>query len=124
MIDQIIEILKNTPHERVDIIFNSTARMPKGNPIPHIQRTHRDLSRFEKMGLLVIVSVNRSSDMQIIRMMSDIVLKTAGIMIPQMRLIVNTHEEALRLVYADRAAGENSVSSTIRRKAKTSAPRR
>ncbi len=116
VIDSVVETLKTAPGDRVDVIFNSSAKMPKGNPIPHIQRTHRDLSRQEKMGLLVIVNQNHSAEMQILKVMVDIVLRTAGIVVPKMRLIVHTQEEALKLIYADREAGEDSVSSAVHRR--------
>ncbi len=112
-IDRIIEILKATPHERVDIIFNSTTKPPAGNPIPHIQRAHRDLSQFEQMGLLVVVNASRSSELKVLKVLTDIVLKTAGIVIPQLRLTVNTHDEALQLIAAERADVANSVSQAI-----------
>lgn len=115
VIDLIIAELKTTTLDRIDVIVTKKTGFPSGNPIPHIQRTHRDLSRNEKMGRLVVVNGHRSSEAHMLKVMSDIVMKTAGTFIPQMRLFVDTLEEAAQLIEADRTDAENSVQNALRR---------
>jgi hypothetical protein len=82
-----------------------------------MQRTYRDLSGKERIGLLLLVGdTGNSLQAQLLRMVGQIVLKTAGVAMTQMRMIVSSRDEALRLIKEDRANINNSVWDAMRRR--------
>jgi hypothetical protein len=117
VIDRIITLLNETSLDRVDVIVTSIGKTPGGNPIPHLQRTYRDLAGREKLGLLLLVAENSNSlQNQLLQMVGQVVLKTAGVAMTNMRMIVSSHDEAVQLIRDDRANVNNSVWNAIRRR--------
>lgn len=117
VIDRIIHEVETTTLERIDVIVSGDGRSPGGNPIPHMQRTYRDLAGKEKLGLLLLIGDNGNSlQAQLMRMVGQIVLKTAGIAMTQMRMVVSSRDEALQLIKDDRANINNSVWDAMRRR--------
>jgi hypothetical protein len=117
IIDRMIQEIETTPLNRIDIIVSSIGRMMDGDPIPHMQRTYRDLVGREKLGLLLLVSRNYSgAERQLLQLVGRIVLKTAGVAMAQMRMIVNSHEEALQLIMEDRANINNAIWAPLRKR--------
>jgi hypothetical protein len=117
LIDRIIQETETTSLDRIDVIVSGSGRMPRGNPIPHIQRTYRGLVGREKLGLLLVVTANAGKlEGQLLQLAGQIVLKTVGVAMSQIKMIVDSHEEALQLIREDRANINNKDWEALRQR--------
>lgn len=101
---KIVEAIKSKPH-RVDLIYNDTVGMPKGNPIPHLTATLKKLNACPNMGLVVTVS---SRDVSLfVEMIIDVMQKAGKQPSNRNGGFVTTMDEALKLIQASRSQDES-----------------
>jgi hypothetical protein len=105
-VDKAVEELGNTSH-RVDLIFNDSVGMPKGNALPHLKVTTAKLVSHPNMGL--IVSVSSQSLSTFTRMMINIMSRVYGIDNSHNGGFVDSVDKALAIIAADRAKAKARV---------------
>lgn len=71
-VDNICDELAKTS-DRIDVIFNVKAPMPKGNPMPHLKVVMNKMVQYENLGLIANVSSESMSSFT--RIMLDMVTR-------------------------------------------------
>ncbi len=99
-IDQVIAELEKSP-QRIDLIFNDSVGMPKGNPMPHLKMTTAKLASYPNMGLVYTVSEGKTSS--IVKMMLDIVMRAYRMDTSHYGGFVDSMDNALSAIAKDRA---------------------
>ena len=99
-VDQVAAALEQAPY-RVDLIFNDSVGMPKGNALPHLKATSAKLISHPNMGIIVTVSPRPISAFT--RMMINIMSRFYGVDMSHSGGFVETIAQALAFIAADRA---------------------
>ncbi len=94
------EELDKSSH-RIDLIFNDSVGMPKGNALPHLKATSATLIAHRNMGLIVTVSAQNISAFT--KMMINIMSRVYGIDNSHSGGFVDSMDKALAIITADRA---------------------
>ena len=99
-VDKVAEELGKTT-KRVDLIFNDSVGMPKGNALPHLKATNARLVEHPNMGL--IVSVGEQNMTAFTKIMIGIMSRVYGIDNSHNGGFVVSMDKALAIIAADRA---------------------
>ena len=99
-VDKVDEELEKVSH-RVDLIFNDSVGLPKGNALPHLKATSAKLIEHANMGLIVSVSPRPISTFT--KLMITIMSRVYGVDTSHSGGFVETMEQALALIAADRS---------------------
>ncbi|MBI1256010.1 MAG: hypothetical protein GC204_00935 [Chloroflexi bacterium] len=105
-VDKVAEELGKTSH-RVDLIFNDSVGMPKGNALPHLKATNAKLVSHPNMGL--IVSVGTQNLTAFTKIMIGILSRVYGIDNSHNGGFVDSMDKALAIIAADRANSAAAV---------------
>ena len=105
-VDKVAEELSKTSH-RVDLIFNDSVGMPKGNALPHLKASTATLMTHPNMGL--IVSVGTPKMTAFTKIMIGIVSRVYGIDNSHNGGFVESMDRALAIIAADRAKSGAAV---------------
>ena len=98
--DKLVEMMSRVSH-RVDIIFDSQAGMPAGNPLPHFKVTGTKLTSAANLGVIVNVGASRVS--AIIKPMVDIISRAYGMDMSRSGGYFSNMEDALTAIKMSRA---------------------
>jgi hypothetical protein len=105
-VDKAVEELGKTSH-RVDLIFNDSVGMPKGNALPHLKATTAKLTSHPNMGLVVSVSTQKIGAFT--KMMINVLNRVYGVDMSHNGGFVNSMDQALAIIAADRAKTQTRV---------------
>ena len=98
-LDALVEMLESADH-RIDIIFNNTAGMPPGNPLPHFKTSMVKLGAAPNLKVMVIVS-NRAVS-TFIKSLINLVIRAMPITWNPTTEFAMTGDEALKIIANDR----------------------
>lgn len=101
---KIVEAIKSKPH-RVDLIYNDTVGMPKGNPVPHLNATLKKLNACPNLGL--IVTVSRRDVSVFVEMIIDVMQRSGNQPDHHNGGFVTSMDEALKLIKQSRSQDES-----------------
>ncbi len=99
-VDQVAQAVSQSSR-RVDLIFNDSVGMPKGNALPHLKATNAKLTQHANMGLIVSVSAQHLTTFT--RMMINILSRVYGVDNSHNGGFVDSLDKALAIIAADRA---------------------
>ena len=105
-VDKVGEEL-NKVSRRIDVIFNDSVGMPKGNALPHLKATSATMTAHPNMGLVVSVSTHRIGAFT--KMMLNVLSRAYGVDMSHNGGFVDSMDKALALIAADRAKSKTRV---------------
>jgi len=105
-VEKVVAELGKTTH-RVDLIFNDSVGMPKGNALPHLKVSTARLMSHPNMGLIVSVSTQKIGAFT--KMMINVLNRVYGIDMSHNGGFVDTMDKALAIIAADRAKSKVNV---------------
>ena len=92
---------------RIDLIFNDSVGMPKGNALPHLKASNAKLTSHPNMGL--IVSVGMQNMTAFTKIMIGIMSRVYGVDMTHNGGFVDSMDKALNIIAADRAKTQTHV---------------
>lgn len=99
-IDKVAEEVGKTSR-RVDLIFNDSVGMPKGNALPHLKASNAKLTAHPNMGL--IISVGTQNMTAFTKIMIGVMSRVYGIDNSHNGGFVDSVDKALAIIATDRA---------------------
>ncbi len=100
VVDRIVDELAKAT-QRIDVIYNDSVGMPKGNPMPHLKASSSRMTAYKQLGL--ITSVSSRSISSFTKLMIDIMMRAYQIDNSRSGGFVTTMEEALAIIEKSRA---------------------
>jgi len=100
VVDRIVDELAKA-NQRIDVIYNDSVGMPKGNPMPHLKASSARMVAYKTLGL--ITSVSSRSVSSFTKLMIDIMMRAYQIDNSRSGGFVTTVEEALAIIEKSRA---------------------
>ncbi len=106
VVDRIVDELAKA-NQRIDVIYNDSVGMPKGNPMPHLKASSTRMMAYKSLGL--ITSVSSRSVSSFTKLMIDIMMRAYQIDNSRSGGFVTTMEEALAIIEKSRAEDKIGV---------------
>lgn len=107
VVDRIVDELAKA-NQRIDVIYNDSVGMPKGNPMPHLKASSARMTAYKTLGL--ITSVSSRSVSSFTKLMIDIMMRAYQIDNSRSGGFVTTLQEALAIIEKSRAEDKVAAS--------------
>ena len=97
--DKALEAVEAASH-RVDVIMEARSGIPAGNPLPHLAQINEQWDGVPMLGLIIAISARRIQ--RFTETAVDIAAMISGVQTSEFIVFVDSMEEALKTINADR----------------------
>jgi hypothetical protein len=99
--DDALQIVKTVDY-RVDVIMDSRGGLPPGNPIPHLRAIIAEWDTAQNLGVVVVLGRYRMHGF--VQTAANIAGRLVGVITPGQLFFVNSLDDAMPIIEADRVA--------------------
>lgn len=113
--DDALQIVKSVDY-RVDVIMDSRGGLPPGNPIQHLRSIIAEWDTAENLGVVVVLGRYRMHGF--VQTAANVAGRLVGVVTPGQLIFVNTLDDALPVIEADRKEKQGLSTHAARRRQK------